>query len=255
MSVEQDVRSVPSEAKDAPRHRFSGAPSKEGRRVSTAAAVLLIAVAVMIYGGYDKNWSWTGVDASKTLWDWLQMLLLPIAFGTLPLAMRRRRVMRRKTKIGLSIALAAFVVLVLCGYLVPWAWTGFGDNTLWDWFELVLLPVTIASVRFLAAERRICARHRIVAGVLIVVMVTLVACGYLLRWNWTGFDGNTLFDWIKLLLLPVLFPTVIVPTVANWLTREQKKADEETEAAEAADAVISSGRGPNSSVINPMSSR
>jgi hypothetical protein len=30
--------------------------------------------------------------------------------------------------------------VVILGYAVPWGWTGFRGNTLWDWFNLVFLP-------------------------------------------------------------------------------------------------------------------
>ena len=29
--------------------------------------------------------------------------------------------------------------VVLAGYLVPWAWTGFTGNMAWDWIKLLLL--------------------------------------------------------------------------------------------------------------------
>lgn len=44
----------------------------------------------------------------------------------------------------------------------------------------------------------------IVAGVFL--LVTAVG-GYIFNWNWTGFQGNTLWDWFKLLLLPVVLGT------------------------------------------------
>jgi hypothetical protein len=44
-----------------------------------------------------------------------------------------------------AFALGLFSVLVLVGYLLPMPWTDFTCNTLWDWFELVLLPLVIAS--------------------------------------------------------------------------------------------------------------
>ena len=39
--------------------------------------------------------------------------------------------------------------------------------------------------------------------------------GYLVPWAWTGFTGNTAWDWIKLLLLPVLLPTVVLPRLLD----------------------------------------
>ncbi len=41
-----------------------------------------------------------------------------------------------------------------------------------------------------------------------------VTVGYAIPWGWTGFTGNTLWDWLHLLLLPLLLPTVIVPRLA-----------------------------------------
>ena len=49
--------------------------------------------------------------------------------------------------------------------------------------------------------------------------LALVLAGYLVPWAWTGFTGNTAWDWIKLLLLPLLLPTVVLPRVHD-LTEE-----------------------------------
>ena len=35
--------------------------------------------------------------------------------------------------------------------------------------------------------------------------------GYALSWKWTGYQGNTLWDWLRLLLLPLVVPTILVP--------------------------------------------
>ena len=40
---------------------------------------------------------------------------------------------------------AAFGCMVIAGYLVPWAWTGFVGNTLWDWLHLLLLPLLVPA--------------------------------------------------------------------------------------------------------------
>jgi hypothetical protein len=36
---------------------------------------------------------------------------------------------------------------------------------------------------------------------------------YTQGWDWTGFEGNTLFDWLKLIFLPVVIPLVVIPLV------------------------------------------
>jgi hypothetical protein len=46
-----------------------------------------------------------------------------------------------------------------------------------------------------------------------LVALVVVAAGYLVPWAWTGFTGNTAWDWIKLLLLPVLLPIVVMPRI------------------------------------------
>jgi hypothetical protein len=46
-----------------------------------------------------------------------------------------------------GLAALAFLIIVICGYLYGWKWTGFLDRTLWDWLRLLLaaaVPVVIA---------------------------------------------------------------------------------------------------------------
>jgi len=48
-----------------------------------------------------------------------------------------------------SVLLAvAFALLVLMGYRSGWAWTGFSDKTLWDWLQLLVIPLALAAVAF-----------------------------------------------------------------------------------------------------------
>lgn len=222
MSVQAEVRTAAPERGTTDRKTVS-----TGRhRVAVAALGLFgVGLAVMLYGGYEQGWTWTGVDGDKTLWDWLQLLLLPVAFGSLPLLLRRKGPMRRSRRVLLVATVGAFAGLVLAGYLVPWDWTGFSGNTLWDWLTLLLLPVTIAGVRWFREERQVTRRHRVIAATALLGFAAVVAAGYLVPWAWTGFTGNTAFDWLKLLLLPVLFPTVVVPAAAAWLAKEQDEQD------------------------------
>jgi hypothetical protein len=53
----------------------------------------------------------------------------------------------------------------------------------------------------------------------------------LVPWDWTGFTGNTLWDWMHLLLVPILFPLILMPTALNYI---RGGIDERREAAEAA---------------------
>ena len=43
--------------------------------------------------------------------------------------------------------------------------------------------------------------------------IAVVLGGYVGKWGWTGFRGNTLWNWLQLLLLPLLLPTVVVPAL------------------------------------------
>jgi hypothetical protein len=69
-----------------------------------------------------------------------------------------------------------------------------------------------------------------VLGVFAVVAIG----GYVWKWGWTGFEGNTLWDWLHLLFLPVVVPTVLLPA-ALGLTRTRLVPEEEASSAEADD--------------------
>jgi hypothetical protein len=43
----------------------------------------------------------------------------------------------------LVVMLVGFVITIIGGYAFNWAWTGFGDNKLWEWLNLLILPVTL----------------------------------------------------------------------------------------------------------------
>lgn len=110
----------------------------------------------------------------------------------------------------IAVAAAVFVILVLGAYLAGWNWTGFRDVTLWQWLHLLVLPVTIS---FLPMWLRTHERHRsrwvLVLACLAAAFVVVVVGGYGFGWAWTGFAGNTLWDWIELLLLPFVLPAVL----------------------------------------------
>lgn len=207
--------------------------ASERRRTIWAAAGVgaLVVFAVLVVGGYAFHWRWTGLSGSVTLWDWLEVLALPVAIATAPLLLRHRQGLTRRHRLTIAGVLIAFGSLVLAGYLVPWRWTGFRGNTLWDWLQLVLLPLVVAATTsWWRTEWRPGRRH--LAGVTIglVVFGVLIVAGYLVPMTWTGFTGNTMWDWVKLLLLPVLVPTVLVPVLADQMTDSLTTAD--TDAAD-----------------------
>jgi hypothetical protein len=188
--------------------------------VWTLAGIVALAVfAVLVVGGYALHWKWTGLSGSVTLWDWLEVLALPVAIATAPLLLRHRRRLTRRHHATIAVALSLFAALVLAGYLVPWQWTGFRGNTLWDWLQLVLLPLVVAATSsWWRSDWRPERRHLTAAGFGLVAFGVLVLAGYLIPMNWTGFTGNTMWDWVKLLLLPLLVPLVLVPVLAEHMT-------------------------------------
>jgi hypothetical protein len=214
-------------------------------RSSTAVAVVA-AFAIVMWGGYGRHWSWTGINPkSATLWDWLNLLMLPIAVAILPLwVSRRTRVGKRHKAIGLSL-LAVFAVVVVAGYTVPWGWTGFVGNKLWDWLELLVLPLTVALIPVVLELRdNWGARHSLAALTLLGAFVVVVLGGYLGDWGWTGFRGNTLWNWLHLWLLPLLIPLLIIvwlkPLAMSGVVRLDEQPESNTPIAGTA-----SGAGQN----------
>jgi hypothetical protein len=188
---------------------------------------LAVAVLILLWGGYVQGWAWTGFQANNQLWQWLQLLLLPVAIGTLPLWIQHPEYMSRTRRIAYLAAGAAFAALVMAGYLVPLNWTGFRGNTLWNWLELTLLPIAVVSARFLLSLlhslRENQKREIVVAFVAAVWALTIVG-GYAWHWAWTGYQGNTLWDWLGLLLLPLLVPMVLLPTALQWVSANTPNA-------------------------------
>jgi len=57
---------------------------------------------------------------------------------------------------------------------------------------------------------------------LLVAFAVLVMVGYAFDWEWTGVPGNTLWDWLHLLLVPFVLPVVLA-----WLSARIEHAEEE----------------------------
>jgi hypothetical protein len=205
-------------------------------------AALAAALAVVLWGGYGHHWPWTGISGqTASLWDWLHLLLLPIAFGILPIVLSPRAQLRRHHKLLGVAAIALFALIAVAGYMVPWQWTGFQGNRLWDWLELLALPLAVAMVPIMPRLRKAWdSRHSAIAAASLAVFVAIVIGGYVGNWSWTGFRGNTLWDWLHLLLLPLLLPTVIVPALvpvasSRLIVIEEDELADELEAVEPAE--------------------
>lgn len=86
------------------------------RRTPFVLVGLLVALALVVYGGYGRHWSWIGINGrTATLWDWLHLLLLPLVFAALPTWVRRDTRMDPRIKsIGFAF-LAVFAIVVVAG--------------------------------------------------------------------------------------------------------------------------------------------
>ena len=172
------------------------------------AGVLVLAVALL--GGYEFRWSWTGITPSDQLWDLLHVIVLPVVLATLPLWYRTRHRWKMEWHLVFGVIGLAFVCLVVGGYALDWRWTGFQGNRLWDWLELLALPVVVASLPlWFATRKRFESRWRAIGVSLLAAFVVVVFGGYALGWGWTGFQGNTLWDWLRLLLVPFVLPATL----------------------------------------------
>ncbi len=206
-----------------------------------AAYALAVAMLVALWGGYARGWDWTGFRANGQLWDWLHLLLLPVVIGTIPLWIRHRDYIGRIRRITHAVVIVAWTGFVIAGYLVPLNWTGFRGQTLWDWFELLLLPAALAAatgmrVPLPKALRSLRPYQKGIMAALAVGWIMTVIGGYALRWTWTGYAGNTLWDWLQLLLLPLVFPTILLPALLKWVSGNA--AGRASEAHEAHEAVM-----------------
>jgi hypothetical protein len=181
------------------------------RALAGLGALVAVALVVFIWGGYGAGWAWTGLSSDVTLWDWLEALALPVTVALVPLVLQRRRRLHRPHKVAGALLAAGFGLLVLLGYLVPWDWTGFRGNTLWDWWQLALLPLVVATVALWPRPEEWTGLHFSIVGAVLATAAVISVAGYLVPWAWTGVQGNTAWDWIKLLLLPVLLPTLVLP--------------------------------------------
>lgn len=135
--------------------RRTDASSPLRTHVLVVAPILLVLVIILV-GGYVEHWAWTGYrDQQKlrTLWDWLEVSVLPLAVALTPVWLRTRIGHGREWRVAVYVAATVFALLALAGYRLGWEWTGFTGNTLWDWLKLFLVPFVLPlGLLFLTAE-------------------------------------------------------------------------------------------------------
>lgn len=194
-----------------------------GAVVGAGAVVVFLVSEVLGYG-----WGWTGFPDNGHLWDWLHLLVLPLVLLLLPLWLTTRERRRREWRIGLALLALVSAVVVYGGYQLGWDWTGFPGNHLWDWLEMLVLPFTIALLPLWLGAGRLAARHMAASAAAVGLFAVVVICGYAVPWGWTGFQGNTLWDWIQLFIVPFAIPAVVtVLSLAPGLSAEARGDDGE----------------------------
>lgn len=70
-------------------------------------------------------------------------------------------------------------------------------------------------------------------ALVLVVILVLAYGGYFLGWDWTGFSGNTFWDWLSLLITPVTIASVSIA-----FSIQQGRASVETSERQRQDAMI-----------------
>lgn len=65
---------------------------------------------------------------------------MPPPFASLPSTESKQRLTGRQLlwTVLLAGGLAAFLTVLIGGYVFNWKWTGFADNTLWNWWQLLI---------------------------------------------------------------------------------------------------------------------
>ena len=114
--------------------------------------VILTSIVIFVLlemGTYAFNWTWTGFKDNNTLWDWLQLLLLPLALAAVPIWFmaeeNQQRAWLAQMKWALLIVVVVLAVMFVGTFVFNWQWTGFHEHgRIWDWLSLLLVPVIVA---------------------------------------------------------------------------------------------------------------
>jgi len=109
---------------------------------------------------------------------------------------------------------AAIAVFAVHGR--QWHWTGFDGNTsLWAWLQTFAQPLAFVwlTVRLLTSDRGWRAWRR-TGAVTSATLALIIVASYTWNWTWTGFAGKQLWDWLHLMLFPVV--VVLLP---EWVRK------------------------------------
>src|SRR4051812_36622099 len=99
----------------------------------------------------------------------------------------------------------AAAVLVLATYGRTWSWSGFqGNENVWEWLQLLAQPIAIITLLVQLVSPLEAKRWLLVFGVFMTALAVLMVGGYAAHWQWTGFGEYRMWDWLHLLVLPVM---------------------------------------------------
>ena len=245
---------APSAEAASMRAARAAAPASAMRRIAgngkarqAAAWVTAAALAVTLWGGYARGWPWTGFRGNDQLWDWLTLLLFPVALGTIPLWIQDKDYIAKGRRVIYAAAIAAWTGLVTAGYLIPLNWTGFRGQTLWAWLNLLVLPAAVTIMMALAGLRarrpqtRLRPYQKAIIAVLAAGWIVTLIGGYALQWRWTGYAGNTLWGWLGI-FLPLVFPTLLLPPLLKRVSGNAAgRASAASQAVTARTAIATAG--------------
>jgi hypothetical protein len=227
-------------------HGFWGSDVARKRTAYLAGAALV----VVLWGGYIQGWPWTGFRENGQVWDWLNLLLLPVVLGTIPLWIQYKQYIGEGRRVIYAAVTVAWTGFVIAGYLIPLTWTGFPDKKLWDWLTLLALPAAVTITVALISrpppwpKPRLRPAQKALLAALAAGWIVTVIGGYALRWSWTGYAGNTLWSWLGM-LLPLVFPIILLPPLLRWASGNAAgRASAAREAAVVPAATIANPRSP-----------
>jgi hypothetical protein len=96
-----------------------------------------------------------------------------------------------------------------------WPWTGFGGTTsLWDWLHLFVQPIALVFMTLRLRTSGPSSGWRVAGRIVGLALALVVIAGYAAHWHWTGFPGKQLWDWLELMLFPV-----VVVMLPEWVRR------------------------------------
>ena len=219
------VRGSSQEARRRGPESASGMSRITGNETARKGAACAVAAALLIvlWGGYIRKWQWTGLEDNGQVWDWLKLLLLPVALGVIPLWIQYKEFIGKSRRDIYAVLVLAWTGFVIAGYLIPIKWAGFSGMNLWDWLHLLADPAAVATAITLfdmsarGTKIRLGPYQKTIIATLAAAWIVTIIGGYALHWTWTGYSGKGLWDWLQV-LLPMLFPIILLPTLAKWAT-------------------------------------